>query len=493
MAGLAGVLGTFMGMYNTWEIEKLKGRLNVMDKNHNLLVHVTQRQEEQVHRITENMNSICVIIQKMMQFNPTLIAEQITAQIDLFATRLTMATNAVQQLQHRRLAVDFLDTTQLEEMHKAISDIATERGYTLLPERLADYFQLEASYLRDGKDINILLHVPCIIHEQLLTIYKYIPLPFPIPRLTFASHTTIQDLIDKRTTNNTVPYGDHMDALIIKPEAEMIAVSNKEKFQIITEGDLAACIKRNRIYLCEQHQVLHTDLTNSCLGSIYANFEKGIKDNCKLERKKLLETVYQLNANEYLIFTPQPYKATITCKSGTNHPVHLTTIYKLIMPEECELILKSHTITSDYNIRITPPPLNVPWSLDPMRLPADILLDAALIDQKFNDLRANLGELLNETSRKTNFKEMLNDQFGDPTTYPWYMWASSIAGASAFGLLIFWYCYNKKQEQKYMQQQMAQQYKYSNHKQQQPQQQTQVSIPEPSAPPHAQTIIPTNV
>ena len=147
VGGIAGVLGTFMGMYNMYEISKLKERLNDMDKNHNLLVHVTERQEEQINRITENMNAICLLIKLMTEFNPALIAEQITAQINLFETRLTMATNAVQQLQHRRLAVDFLDTLQLEEMHKAVQVIANSRKYTLMPERLSDYFQLEASYL----------------------------------------------------------------------------------------------------------------------------------------------------------------------------------------------------------------------------------------------------------------------------------------------------------------------------------------------------------
>ena len=70
---------------------------------------------------------------------------------------------------------------------------------------------------------------------------------------------------------------EQMDALLIVPEAELIAVSNDDKFQVLSLSDLLQCIKRNKIYLCENHQVLHTDLSNSCLGSIYSNFEQGIK------------------------------------------------------------------------------------------------------------------------------------------------------------------------------------------------------------------------
>ena len=40
------------------------------EKNHNLLVHVTKRKEEQIHRITENMNAIVSLIQLMTSKNP---------------------------------------------------------------------------------------------------------------------------------------------------------------------------------------------------------------------------------------------------------------------------------------------------------------------------------------------------------------------------------------------------------------------------------------
>ena len=449
IAVIAGVLGTFLGMYNTWEIQNLKNRLNEVDKNHNLLVHVTQRQEEQINRITENMNAICALITMMAKNNPTLIAEQISSQISLFETRLTMATNAVQQLQHRRLAIDMLDTQQLTEMHNAVLNVAKERGYHLMPERISDYFQIEVSYLRKGDDILIMMHVPCIIHDQLLTVYKYVPLPFPIPKFLTTDSATIADLISGRSSNVSQIGKQEMDALIIVPEMEIIAVGRSDKFKVLSQTDLAACIKRNKIYLCEKHQVLHTNLQASCLGSIYSNFEQGIKENCKLERKQLKETVYQLSPTDHLIFTPHPYNAKIECRNGSAFPVYLTQVHRLYVPEDCKINLKSHTISSDYNIRVSPPALDVPWTLDPMQLPANIHLDAAIIDRKISELDINLKNLLNETSQRTNFLQMLNTGLGSPFTYPWFIWVSLIAGAAALVLLIGWCILNKIQERKY--------------------------------------------
>ena len=158
--------------------------------------------------------------------------------------------------------------------------------------------------------------------------------------------------------------------------------------------------------------------------------------------------MYQLSPTDYLIFTPLPYKATIECKTGINLPVFLTQIYKLHVPEDCSIRLKSHLIQSDYNIRISPEPLNVPWSLDPMQLLADILLDAALIDNKIKELDSNLRTLLNETSKKTDFQSMLNIGLGSPGSYPWFVWLGGITSVTALFLLAFWYIYNSVQHYK---------------------------------------------
>jgi len=112
------------------------------------------------------------LIKMMVDFNPLLIVAQLGAQLDLFESRLARATGAVQQLQHRRLSIDLLDTLQMTEMHSSIEEVASVQGYVLMPERLSDYFQLEALYLRQGEDILIMLQCN---KDQMLTIYKYIP------------------------------------------------------------------------------------------------------------------------------------------------------------------------------------------------------------------------------------------------------------------------------------------------------------------------------
>jgi len=342
------------------------------------------------------------------------------------------------------------------EMQKAVTDVAKERGYTVLPERLTDYFQLETSYLRQGDDILILLHVPCVVHDQLLTIYRYIPFPYPLSTKVQPDSATISDALqmtprNMTATTHTNPTNDDatIDALIITPEADLIAVGKNRRYKVLSDADLATCIKRNRVYLCEKHQVLHTDLANSCLGSIYDRNALGVKQNCKLLRKQLKETVYQISAHDHLLFTPRPYTTQIECKNGSHFPLYLEQTTKLHIPDECSVALLSHSIQSDYTIRISPEPLHVPWAWDPLSLPADLLLDAALIDRKLNSLDNNLKILANETSHPTDFQQMMNTKFSDPLSFPWFIWVAIFASVIGLFILIAWYCYNAQQERKY--------------------------------------------
>jgi hypothetical protein len=89
--------------------------------------------------------------------------------------------------------------------------------------------------------------------------------------------------------------------------------------------------------------------------------------------------------------------------------------------------------------------------MDPPTLSADLLLDVALIERKIHTVSWDLEKLLNETGTKTDFHNMLNDRFYDPTSFPWFVWVSILASIVALLLLIFWYCYNIKQQRQYQQ------------------------------------------
>jgi hypothetical protein len=112
--------------------------------------------------------------------NPTLIATHIEEQLNIFQDRVTKVTNLVQELQHHCLSVDLLNFKQLSVLHSEVQKTAKANGYEPLPIQLSDYFQLETSFIRQGSNIILLVHVPCISKTNLLNIYRYVPFPFPM-------------------------------------------------------------------------------------------------------------------------------------------------------------------------------------------------------------------------------------------------------------------------------------------------------------------------
>jgi hypothetical protein len=86
----------------------------------------------------------------------------------------------VQELQHHCLLVDLLNLKQLSVLHSEVQKTAKANGYEPQPTKLSDYFQLETSFIQQGSNIILLVHVPCISKTKLLNIYRYVPFPFPM-------------------------------------------------------------------------------------------------------------------------------------------------------------------------------------------------------------------------------------------------------------------------------------------------------------------------
>jgi hypothetical protein len=171
-AAFSGVLGTFFGLYNSFEISKIqKDILNLSDQ-HNLLVGIVKKHEHQIHELANDLNHLTEIIRLLITYNSALVYAKFEHNVRIIEDRLSVLFDALQQLQHQRLSVTLLDEHQMSLLHKSITNTAASRNLQVLPTRPQDYFQLDLSYIRSGKDVLMILHVPCVTKNHLLSIYK---------------------------------------------------------------------------------------------------------------------------------------------------------------------------------------------------------------------------------------------------------------------------------------------------------------------------------
>ena len=451
IALISGVLGTFMGLYNAHEMNNLQKQLNSLAAKHNFLVLATKQQQEHITELTQKMIELAQLIEHMTVHNPALIANQIEEQLNIFQNRLNTITNGIQQLQHHRLSVDLLTFKQLSAMHSEIIKTAKVNGYAPLTNQLSDYFQLETSFLRQGSTIIILIHVPCVAKNQLLNIYRYVPFPFPMSKSFDKFSTTIQESMQKQkvSANTQTVQSLTSEAIYIKPESSLIAIGPDSKYIVLSQADITHCVQKNRIFLCEKHQVLKKNLIDSCLGSLYLRAEEGVKQHCKLEIRKLDETVYQLDANNHLVFSPTPLTTQIKCRNGTHYPVFLSQTTKLSVPNGCETDLRQHFIKSDFNIKVSPAALHFQWQIDLAQFPATLLLDAAKIDQQMFHLTHQIEIMKNNSITLQNFDQMMFKNFSNPTTVPIVIWLSFALSFLLVLLILGWCIFSRWQAVRY--------------------------------------------
>ena len=132
-----------MGAFNAYEIKQLKTKFQELESGHNMLVCVSEKHNEQITDIHKTMGQIIEVVHLMAEYNPAILMMQIAEQLDIFEDRITATTNAIQQLHHRRLAVDLLSPEQMEIMHNSLEAVALQEGFHNQAEHISDYFQIE--------------------------------------------------------------------------------------------------------------------------------------------------------------------------------------------------------------------------------------------------------------------------------------------------------------------------------------------------------------
>ena len=65
-----------------------------------MLVRVTQQHDNDINQMKQDLKSIMDVIDLMAEYNPGLLQQQISEQLDMFEDRVTVITNTIQQLHH---------------------------------------------------------------------------------------------------------------------------------------------------------------------------------------------------------------------------------------------------------------------------------------------------------------------------------------------------------------------------------------------------------
>jgi hypothetical protein len=335
-----GILGTFMGLYSTYQIQALSTQLHDAIESHNRLVNVVQKQGDSILAINATISELINNIEIMAAMNPAYTMHELDRVERQISGQLDQAFNVLQSLQHRRLSMELLEAQHVSRLFSRLQSQSSSSGYRLLLEHHSDLFQLETSYFFDGSDVHLLVHVPMIPDDSLLRLFRLHA--FPIP------------LSDQHMMIPTVD----QDVLAISSGFERMSMQ-------LSYVDLLGCHKVNQIFLCEQQGVLRNDLNSTCLGSLYNQDFSAASRLCKMTVHDSGEVVQQLRNNWYLSYSPVSLMAPVTCHNRTQSEIQVRSgITKFHIAPGCRAQFKQHRIISDLTLRSEAEILHYEWNWD---------------------------------------------------------------------------------------------------------------------------------
>jgi hypothetical protein len=166
-------------------------------------------------------------------------------------------TRALQAAHLRRLSVDLLDGKQLRHIFDTTTRTAKTHQYQLMICHPSNLFQIETSYVHNGRDVKLILHVPMAPADSILRLFQLLPFPFPFTN----SHFLMPD-----------------------PANQILAISagiNRLSVEM-SAANLMSCHRINSAYLCERHSVMRRQLNTTCLGSLYIQDFTGAMSLCEM-------------------------------------------------------------------------------------------------------------------------------------------------------------------------------------------------------------------
>ena len=381
------VAASAMGIYNTIQIEYLKGQLTEIKENTGRLFTVVDNHETAIQDLEAGINLLTTYMMQLFEKNPALLDARFTRIENQLRDRIRQATHALQAAQHRRLAVDLLSPNQVNTMFEKLNLRAAEFNCDLLVKFPSDLLQLEVSLLFDGEDAHLLLHVPMMPKESVLRLFRLHPFPLPL----FADHFLIPDVKN--------------DVLAVSSTDQRLHVQ-------LSSIDLMGCHRMNQLFLCDQFGVLSQRFNKTCLGALYMQDFKAAQEICEFTIEPVSEKVYSLKKNRFLVYLPQALTVPIKCVNGTKTEKHLGAGSQTFsLSSGCEAQFLHHLVLSDLNIKMPADVLHFTWDW----VPAD------LFDAPEDKVAPELAKLAQLGISRPKLKD-LQYQFSASSLATWGSW-----------------------------------------------------------------------
>jgi hypothetical protein len=295
---LSLVFGTLMGWFTHRCLTNLRDQINEVKNEQHRLLQIQQITMTRLDNLEKVLREVIVEMERSENAWVNYFAlDHARVQLHFYLQKLVRGLQAAHL---RRLSVDLLDSKQLHHIFDLAAKQANAHNYMLMLEHPSDLFQIETSYVHNGQDVHLILHIPMVPPDSILRLFQLHPFPLPFTDLHF---------------------------IMPDPSNQIFAISSGvDRFSIeMSVANLMSCHRINSAYLCERHGVMRRELNSTCLGSLYMQDFVGATNLCKMQIVEQVETVLQLQDNWYLVYSPVAFTSYIICLNNSNSEVFMKT------------------------------------------------------------------------------------------------------------------------------------------------------------------------
>lgn len=376
-----GILGTFMGLYTQHQINKLRADVDQLKETQDQLVEVVVENKAAIGELKTWMSHFNISLSILENLNPGLVVAEMTNMYNRIQSALDVTVHTLQQAMHRRLAIDFLTPDNLAKVFEDLVSVAAEKGFDLLTKRPSDLLQIETSYVYDGNDVLLLLHVPMTPADSLLRLLRLRPFP--------------------------IPFSDS-HSLLPRPQTSILALSKGQNrlMTTIEHSDLLGCHQIGTVYTCDRHGALQKNIKSNCLGALFEQDIAEARRLCDLELVPRKEAVLQLESNWFLVYSPVMFTAHTTCQNGTSSEVYIKReVRKVYVDPGCSLDLNHHQLSSEISLYLDSNVRHIDWDREDISLfglkESDVL--EALAETEVGERGLLLADIVQHTKSKSKF------------------------------------------------------------------------------------------
>lgn len=328
---LLGIFGIALSGGESYAIQQLDHKITKGEKEVMLLKDITHLQDNHLKYLDGQVESHNERLKDLLDNEPSTTASAFSAMQNTVLNWIQLATSTISHAQAHRLAPGVYSEESLEAIVSYTKDLASKKGLQNFIGHTSDLYQLETSFLYNphNKTFITFLHIPLVRQENLLKMYKYLPMP----------------LNSQLTSNHSLmPNVGNMD---------IIAVGDQEAYKVLSDSDLHHCLRLANTHFCKHSNVVSINRRATCLSSIFTADPESTRQQCKFRVSPTEEAVFQKAKNEYIIFTKHPMNVQEVCQGAQSEAKRNPTSHRVTNGETisvksgCKIITREHLLVGD--------------------------------------------------------------------------------------------------------------------------------------------------